>query len=92
VTYLFNTLRLTKCGQFTVRPVEFFPIFREKLLLKSSTYKPEKSGAGARGSPSVAQRRRAVGGKATRKKPRWGGPAAKGGQAELIGGILFINR
>ena len=38
------------------------------------------------------KRRRAVGGKATRKKPRWGGLAVKGGQAELIGGILFINR
>ena len=32
------------------------------------------------------------GGKPPEKKPRWGGLAVKGGQAELIGGILFINR
>ena len=32
------------------------------------------------------------GGKPPEKEPRWGGLAVKGGQAELIGGILFINR
>ena len=71
----------------------YFPIFREKLLLKSSTQKPEKSGAGARGSPSVAKKEEGSRGENhQKKKPRWGGLAVKGGQAELIGGILFINR
>ena len=70
----------------------YFPIFREKLLLKSSTYKPEKSGAGARGSPSVAKKEEGSRGESHQKKTRWGGLAVKGGQAELIGGILFINR
>ena len=32
------------------------------------------------------------GGKPPEKKLRWGGLAVKGGQAELVGGILFINR
>ena len=46
----------------------YFPIFREKLLLKSSTYKPEKSGAGARGSPSVAKKEEGSRGESHQKK------------------------
>ena len=70
----------------------YFPIFREKLLLKRPSQKSEESGVGARGSPSVAKKEEGSRGENHQKKTRWGGPAAKGGQAELIEGILFINR
>ena len=46
----------------------YFPIFMEKLLLKSSTHKPEKSGAGARGSPSVAKKEEGSRGESHQKK------------------------
>ena len=46
----------------------YFPIFMEKLLLKSSTHKPEESGAGARGSPSVAKKEEGSRGESHQKK------------------------
>ena len=46
----------------------YFPIFREKLLLKSPSQKSEESGVGARGSPSVAKKEEGSRGESHQKK------------------------